>query len=66
MHYEVRLADRIENTGLDCHVFATKDEADRAANMVREEYSANECECQVVETSAPATINFAQWNESGW
>lgn len=65
-NFEVRLADRIENTGLDCEVFATRDEAEQAAAMVRSEYHATENECDVCETDEDVTMTFEEWNEAGW
>lgn len=65
-NYEVRLANRIENSGLDSEVFATKLEAQRAAKIVTEMYSAKPYEVGVCETSKPVTITFAEWNSKGW
>ena len=65
-NYEVRTANHIENTGLDCEVFATREEAEQAAVMVRSAYGATEKDCDVCETRAAVTTTFAAWNAKGW
>jgi hypothetical protein len=66
MNYEVRTANHIENTDLDGEVFATREEADLAAAMVRSDYGATKNECDVCETSSAVTTTFADWNAKGW
>jgi len=65
-NYEVRTVNHIENTGLDCEVFATREEAERAAAMVRSDYKATVNECEVCETLADVTTTFEQWNAKAW
>ncbi len=65
-NYEVRTANHIENTGLDGEVFATREEAEQAAAMVRSEYGCTENECDVCETRDAVTTTFAAWNAKGW
>jgi hypothetical protein len=63
-NYEVRMSDSVENTGLDCQVFASLDEAQRAADVVN---SANPAaHAEVSETNMPVTLTFREWNERGW
>src|SRR5690606_2612950 len=52
--YEVRMSDRIENTGLDCQYFATREEAQKAADMVNEQYP--EARAEVCESDQPVTL----------
>lgn len=62
--YEVRLSDRVENTGLDNQYFATREDAERAAAVVNGLHSAAHAE--VSESDSETTITFAAWNEAGW
>lgn len=62
--YEVRMADSVENTGLDCHRFASHEEAQQAADMVNAEYPAAKAE--VIEVAGEPTITLAAWNKAGW
>jgi hypothetical protein len=65
VNYEVRVV-KIENTGLDCEVFATRKEAEQAAKIVRSVFGCKEEECVVVTTSQPVTTTFIAWNEKGY
>lgn len=62
--YEVRMSDRAENTGLDCQYFATREEAQRAADLVNQ--GSPEAHAEVCESNQPPTLTFAAWNEAGW
>ena len=62
--YEVRLSDAVENTGLDGRRFATRGEAQQAANLVEMEFpQARAC---VVQAYGEADITFADWERAGW
>lgn len=60
--YEVRMSDRVENTGLDCQRFASREEAQQAADMVNAEHAGAGAE--VIEVAGEPTTTFAAWNEA--
>lgn len=62
--YEVRMADSVENTGLDCRYFATLEEAQEAANVVNAEFP--RAKAEVCESKEEPNITLVAWNESGW
>lgn len=53
-----------ENTGLAGVVFATKQEAERAAKACKSVYAGSKFE--VIETQSEANTTFDKWNEAGW
>jgi len=58
------MADSVENTGLDCQFFETREEAEQAAVAVNAMYT--EAGAEVFESVQPVTITFQAWNEHGW
>jgi hypothetical protein len=58
--YEVRMSDRVENTGLDCQRFASREEAQQAADMVNADHP--QAKAAVIEVAGKPTITFAAWN----
>lgn len=62
--YEVRMADSVENTGLDGQRFASREEAQQAADTVNADRP--QARAEVVEVVGEPTITFAAWNEAGW
>jgi len=64
--FRVAIVNSIENTGLDCAVFGSRDEAEMAAEMVREWFDCSENSCDVIATIAPATTTFERWCEANW
>lgn len=64
--FRVAIVNSVENTGLDCAVFSSRDEAEMAAEMVREWYEIEQTACDVVATIAPATTTFERWCEASW
>jgi len=64
--FRVTIANEIAETGLDRAVFGDRDEAEMAAEMVREWYEIEQTDCDVVATIAPATTTFEKWCEANW
>lgn len=62
--YEVRMRDSVVNTGLDCEFFPTRNEAQKAADMVNAEYP--HASADVVESDEPVSLTFEEWNDAGW
>ena len=54
-----------QNTGLDCEVFATKDEAEQAVKACKN-FAFGAYKFDVVQTSEPVTTTFEQWNTQDW
>jgi len=62
--YEVRTIDSVENLGLTAARFATRAEAQEAADFVNSEFP--RAGAEVIEVTGLPTTTFAAWNEAGW
>ena len=62
--YEVRMSDSVVNTGLDDERFATREEAETAAETVNAVHEAANAEA--IETTGEPTLTLAEWQEAGW
>jgi hypothetical protein len=63
--YEVLMGDRFQNVGLDCELFATRAEAEKAIEIAATMYEG--FDGVVIEREAKdPTITLQQWEESGW
>ena len=60
--FEVRMSDCVENTGLDCQRFATRNEAQMAADAVNADHPGAKAE--VIEVAGEPTTTFAAWNDA--
>lgn len=64
MSYEVRMSDSVENTGLDNRYFATREEAQDAADTVNDMFP--RAKAEVVESKEEPNITLAAWILGGW
>lgn len=62
--YEVRMSDSVENTGLEGVRFATREEAELAADIVNAEYARAKAEAS--STVGEPTTTFEAWSEAAW
>ena len=62
--YEVRMSDSVENTGLDCQFFASREEAESAAATVNDMFP--RAGAEVSESDEEPTITLSDWEEAGW
>ena len=65
MMLNYKVITNAQNTGLDCEVFATKDEAEQAVEACKN-FAFVGYEFEVVQTSEPATITFERWSTLDW
>jgi len=63
--YEVLMGDRFQNAGLDCELFATREEAEKAIEIAATMYEGFDGVVFEHEGKSP-TITLQQWEESGW
>lgn len=60
--FEVRVSGSLENTGLDCRFFATREEAERAAHVIHLWHP--RATAEVCEANEEPDLTFEEWNES--
>lgn len=62
--WEVRMSDSAENTGLDGAVFASREDAQAAADVVNAEFP--RARAEVCRIAADPTTTFAEWHTQPW
>lgn len=62
--YEVRMADSVENTGLDGARFPSRWDAMQAAETVNHEHP--RAKAEVVQVDGEPTTSFEEWDAAGW
>lgn len=62
--FSVRMADSVENTGLDGQRFATRQEAALAASVVNAEFP--RANAEVIAAVGEPTTTFASWDAAAW
>ena len=54
-----------QNTGLDCEVFATQDEAEQAVKACKD-VGLDQYRFDVLPTNEPVSTTFSDWDAKGW